>query len=417
MTALNQLIARAKTDFDLTKTDDQERLYALTDKLLNLPESNTDTLIHAARQPDAPLEFRLAVMLVRSRQYILRIKKPLNVAVVFAMWGEQNRLLPNSDINPNGEDCLRIKLAQLDWATVDTPINWVVYAVDDGCPYGSGKIAQDIVQADQLDKKVKIHFLDQAVPTDTGPLQALKSADDSRKAGAVILGCQQAISDGMDAVIYTDADSSVHLGQIGLLLKPFVEEGYRVVLGNRKHPDAVLVKQEGRWGIGIKVLRHMQRMVGQAIFSRNILDTQAAFKLYESKLLQKIITKPTVFDFSFDTDWILAAISMDEALATVPFAFIDSFAESASITQGPMTTWESLLKGLVQAVRRHGVAHSKAMARVLDEEIQSSADLDAIIHHLPPELAAAKPESLGDPAVMSPEVLQTWIQERKAAAK
>jgi hypothetical protein len=417
VTEFNQLIAEAKTDFDLTKSDDQESLYTLTEKLLTFPESTSDGFLTAAREPNVPLEFRLAVMLVRSRQNILRITRPIKIAVVFAMWGEHNRLLPKSDTNPNGEDCLRIKLTQLEWITSGTPINWVVYAVDDGCPNGSGKIAQDIVNTDQLGNTVKVHFLEQALPTDTGPLKALKSADDSRKAGAVILGCQQAISDGMDAVIYTDADSSVHLGQIGLLLRPFFEDGYRVVLGNRKHPDAVLVKQEGRWGIGIKVLRHMQRMVGQAIFSRNILDTQAAFKLYECNLLQKIISNPTVFDFSFDTDWLLAAISMDEALTTVPFAFIDSFAESASITQGPMTTWESLLKGLVQAVRRHGVAHSEAMAQVLDEEIRSSVDLDAIIHHLPPELAAAKPESLGDPAVISPEALQIWIQERKAAAR
>ncbi|MFQ5434047.1 MAG: glycosyltransferase, partial [Anaerolineae bacterium] len=185
---------------------------------------------------------------------------------------------------------------------------------------------------------------------------------------------------------------------------------------NRKHPDAVLVKQEGRWGIGIKLLRHMQRMVGQAIFSRNILDTQAAFKLYERTILQQIIAEPTVFDFSFDTDWLLAAIRMDEPFAQVPFAFIDSAAESASITQGPMTTWETLLMGLVKAVRRHGVPHNEAMARVLDEEIHSSADLDLLINHLPPELENAEAAALGDPAVMSPEAVQAWIQQRKAAA-
>jgi hypothetical protein len=160
----------------------------------------------------------------------------------------------------------------------------------------------------------------------------------------------------------------------------------------------------------------MQRMVGQAIFSRDILDTQAAFKLYERNILQQIIAHPTVFDFSFDTDWLLAAISMDEPFAKVPFAFIDSFAESASITQGPMTTWETLLKGLVKAVRRHGVPHSQGMARVLDEEIQSSADLDLLIQHLPTELENVDVGALGDPAVMSPEALQAWIQQRKKEA-
>ncbi|MCA9924663.1 MAG: glycosyltransferase, partial [Anaerolineales bacterium] len=133
-----------------------------------------------------------------------------------------------------------------------------------GCPYDSGKIAQEIADAHPLGDKVKVLFLGDAVPTADGPLKALKSANDSRKAGAIILGCMQAIADGKDAVIYTDADNSVHLGQMGLLIRPFLENGRRVVLGNRKHPDAVLVKVEGRWGIGIKVLRHMQRMIGQA---------------------------------------------------------------------------------------------------------------------------------------------------------
>ena len=183
----------------------------------------------------------------------------------------------------------------------------------------------------------------------------------------------------------------------------------------RSDPAAVLVKVEGRWGIGIKVLRHMQRMIGQAIFSRNILDTQAAFKLYERTVLQQIIAEPTVFDFSFDTDWLLAAISMDEQFAQVPFAFIDSAAESASITQGPMTTWETLLLGLLKAVRRHGVPHNEAMAQVLDEEIHSAADLELLINHLPPELENAGAADLGNPAVMSPQALQAWIQQRKAA--
>ena len=416
MTTLKTLLANAKEMFDLTEPGDQESLYALTAALLEMHELTFDALQDAARQQDTPLEFKLAAKLVHSRRYALSIKQPLSIGIVFAMWGEQNRLLSKSHLNPNGEDSLRTKIAQLDWVTSDTLVDWTLYAVDDGCPHDSGKIAKEISNTHPLGEKVKVLFLSDAVPTDSGPLEELKSVNDSRKAGAVILGCMQAISEGKDAVIYTDADNSVHLGQIGLLIQPFLDDNYRVVLGNRKHPDAVLVKQEGRWGVGIKLLRHMQRMVGEAIFSRNILDTQAAFKLYDRNILQHIIAHPTVFDFSFDTDWILAAISMDESFAKVPFAFIDSFAESASITQGPMTTWETLLMGLVKAVRRHGVPHNKGMARVLDEEIQSSADLDLLIQHLPPELANAEAGALGNPKVMSPEAVQAWIQQRKAEA-
>lgn len=407
------LIQNAKTRFDLTEPADQESLYALTEALLALPDLSQAELQDAARTGDAPIEFKIAAKLVESRRYLTTIDHPLKVAVVFAMWGEQNRLHPKSEDNPNGEDSLRVKLAQLDWAAQGTPIDWTLYAVDDGCPYDSGHIAARIAADHPLGDRVNVLFLTDALPADAGPLARLPSADDSRKGGAIIYGVMQAIEDGADVVVYTDADNSVHLGQLGLLLRPYLDDGMRVVLGNRKHPDAVLVKVEGRWGVGIKVLRHMQRMVGQAIFSRNIRDTQAAFKLYERDILSQIVADPTVYDFSFDTDWILAVIAMDEPFAKVPFAFIDSAAESASITQGPMTTWETLLKGLVKAVRKRGVEYNEEMARVLDEEIHSSTDLDILINHLPPNLEDATDAQLGDPAVMSPQAMQAWIQERK----
>jgi hypothetical protein len=73
--------------------------------------------------------------------------------------------------------------------------------------YGQSNAVQVLFPADHL-------------PAATGPLRRLASADDSRKAGAIILGCMQAIADGAEAVIYTDADNSVHLGQIGCCCNP-----------------------------------------------------------------------------------------------------------------------------------------------------------------------------------------------------
>ncbi len=416
MSSLETLVQNAKTKFDLTEAADQASLYDLAESLLNLPNLNVAELKQHALTPDVPLEFKIAVKLVESRQFMQSITEPIQIAVVFAMWGEQNRLHPKSANNPHGEDSLRTKLVQLDWATRNTPVAWTLIAVDDGCPHDSGTIAQNIAAEHPLGSHVQVLFLADAVPTASGPLANLKSADDSRKGGAIIYGCMTALANHVDAVIYTDADNSVHLGQIGLLLRPYLTENYRMVLGNRKHPEAVLVKQEGRWGIGIKVLRHMQRMIGQAIFSRDIRDTQAAFKLYQADLLSQIIAKPTVYDFSFDTDWILAAIAMDEPFAKIPFAFIDSAAESASITQGPMTTWETLLLGLRKAVAARGVPTNEDMTRVLDEEIHDYRDLELLINHLPPELEEASDAQLGAPSVMSPQALQIWIQERKATA-
>ena len=288
-----------------------------------------------------------------------------------------------------------------------------MYAVDDGCPHGSGDIAESIRKESEYADQIEVLFLEKALPADKPPLKNLASADDSRKGGAILLGCEKAMRDEVDLIIYTDADNSVHLSQIGLLLRPHLEKGYKVVLGNRKDPHAVLVKQENRWGIGIKALRHMQRMIGVSIFSRDIHDSQAAFKLYHKDILSEILKNPSVYDFSFDSDWIACVIAMKEEFAKVPFAFIDSFAESASIVQGPMTTWETLLKGLVKAVRARKIIHNEEMADIVMEKIHSHHDLDLLINDLPEELVDVEDKDLGNPEIMSPKAMGEWIESKK----
>ncbi|WP_249031110.1 glycosyltransferase [Photobacterium gaetbulicola] len=329
------------------------------------------------------------------------------------MWGEHNRLKKKSPLNPNGEDSLRVKIEQLNWITMGSMVDWHLYPVDDGCPDNSAGIAEQIL-ADHPDKnKVSVLRLVDALPVSEGPLKNLASADDSRKGGAIILGCQQALTDNVDCVMYTDADNSVHLGQLGLLLKPYVSESVKVVLGNRKHPDSILVKQEERWGVGIKTLRHMQRMIGRAIFSNNIQDTQAAFKLYDREVIKYILAEPSVYDFSFDTDWIFAAMKGEYPLLTVPFAFIDSDEESASLTQGPMTTWYTLLRGLATAAKARDIDHNHEMVRIFEDHIHSHADLELIIDDLPEQLRDIEEVDIGDPLIFAPREIEHWLVEKK----
>jgi hypothetical protein len=150
-------------------------------------------------------------------------------------------------------------------------------------------------------------------------------------------------------------------------------------------------------------------MVGHTIFSRGILDTQAAFKLYERRAAQTILDGASVYDFSVDTDWILGAIDAGFDIRRVPFAFIDSFAESASIAQGPMTTWESLLVGLVTAVRARGAPHDQDAAKVIDEFARADT-LDLVVADVPPELDGVDPGRLGDPDLMPPDQVAAWIR-------
>jgi hypothetical protein len=390
--------------FDLASREDHERVRQLADAIIA-----GDVRAELPGDPTAPLDARIATHLATSKQTVRAVQWEGMLGVVFAMWGEQRRLRPRTDDNPTGEDALHVKLDQLAWLFAGSPTRWRLYPVDDGDPDDSAAVAIERAALHPDGDRVAVLRLSDAIPAEDGPLAGLDHVDDSRKGGAVIAGGVAALADGCDAVVMTDADNSVNLGQVGLLLGPFCD-GADVVVGDRKHPDAVLVKAEARWGPGIVVLRHMQRMVGTALFASGLRDTQAAFKLYGRAALGDILAAPSTFGFAFDSDWLYAALSGERSIDRVPFAFIDSVAESASVTQGPMTTWESLLRGLVAAARARGVDHDREMASIIDD-YASAETLELVVERVPPELEGVEDARLGDRSLMTPMRLREWLDE------
>ena len=398
--------------FDIASPEDQERVRRMADELL-ASDPTPDSLLVAGREPGVLIDEALALTLARSKADLRDLGWEGRLAVVFAMWGEQRRLLPRRADNPTGEDALATKLDQLDWLFEGTGVDWSVIAVDDGDPDDSAAVALEQAERHRRGDRVTVLRLSDALPAAEGPLATLEDVDDSRKGGAVVLGARHALDAGADAVVVTDADNSVNLGQVGLLLGPFVRAGAGAVVGDRKHADSVLVKAEARWGPGIVVLRHMQRMAGRALFDRGLRDTQAAFKLYGRDALEAILAAPSTFGFSFDSDWLYATIGAGEEVERVPFAFIDSFAESASIAQGPMTTWSSLLIGLVAAARARGADHDEEMAAVIDD-VATVEVLERVIDQVPDALADAADADLGQRSAMTPAELRTWIEAAAA---
>jgi len=403
---------RAATgSFDIASVEDHARIRRLADELL-ASHPDLELLDAAVPARGSPIDLALARMLARSKIELRSLSWSGKVAVVFAMWGEQRRLLPKTSDNPTGEDAMVTKLDQLDWLFEGSDVDWSLIAVDDGDPDDSATVAETQAARHRHRDRVTVLRLADAVPADNGPLRNLGHVDDSRKGGAVVLGSHHAISQGADAVVITDADNSVHLGQIGLLLGPFVREGAAAVIGDRKHEHSALIKAEARWGPGIVVLRHMQRMVGRALFDQGLRDTQAAFKLYGRPALEAILAAPSTYGFSFDSDWLYAALTVG-GIERVPFAFIDSFEESASITQGPMTTWESLLSGLVAAARSRGADHDAEMATLIDD-FATVEVLESVIGQVPDALVSAGDAELGQRSTMTPAELRRWLEELTA---
>ena len=359
------------------------------------------------------IDLALAHKLALSRREVVELNWTGRIVIVFAMWGEQRRLRPRDVDNPTGEDSLHTKLHQLAWLFAETDIDWTLVPVDDGDPDDSASIAAERADLHRLGNHVTVLRLGDVVPAETGAFATLGHVDDSRKGGAIVYGALYALDHQADAIVITDADNSVHLGQIGSLLGPFVRGEAGAVIGDRKHPDSVLIKAEARWGPGIVVLRHMQRMVGRALFDEGLRDTQAAFKLYGRAALEVIVAAPSTFGFAFDSDWLYATNESGARIERVPFAFIDSFEESASLTQGPMTTWESLLGGLVAAARARGADHDEEMAAVVDE-FADVATLERVVGQVPAELEGVSDAALGKRSTMTPAALRDWLIPLKA---
>lgn len=396
----------AYLDYDISNPDDHTKVRKIADEYITsgLSISKIDQIIN-----DKELEFskRLAGFLAKSKIDVMATNSSVKVGFIIAMWGESRRLRPKSSNNPTGEDSIRTKLDQLDWLFSETKFDWSIFLVDDGDPENSAQVAEKMVESHRLKNKVNVSSLKDYIPADSWPLKGLSSVNDSHKGGAMLLGASQALAANCEAIVLSDCDNSVDLAQSGLLLKPFCD-GSDVVLGDRKKESSLLVKQEARWGPGIVVLRHMQRMVGFELFSRGINDTQAAFKLYQKNAFEYIFHTPSTYGFSFDSDWLYASIEGHLTFESVPFTFIDSFEESASITQGPMSTWESLLKGLVASARGRNANYNKEMAEVIDK-YGNQKNLEVIIEKVPEQLNGVPSDMLGDPEIMSPEELSNWI--------
>ena len=411
------LFANSSDPLDLTNPATYRRLEKLTDTLLAAPDLNLSDLQENARQVQAPLEFKLVALLVESHLFVRQNSAPLKLGIVFAMWGEHNRLRPSGPQNPNGENSLREKLRQLKRLFENTSVDWRLYAVDDGCPWKSGEIAENILRDHPLRDKVKVLYLKDALNDKRGYLRDLKSAEDSRKGGSILLGCETALNEGAEALIYTDSDCSVHLEQLGLLLQAHLVGGVNVVLGGRRlFPGGALVESPGS---GKKLLRHMRYLLAGPLIPREIMfETQSPFKLYHREIFLKFPRENATCDISFETDLILSFLKQNELWQMAPFVSLDSMAESAANSQGLMSWFESAIKGLAAQLRKYDFAlnqEMKLMADIIEQEIDGPDVLELLCQKLPPELENVADLELGAPEIMKARAVGDWIRLQKAS--
>ena len=393
---LHQWLLKCSADLpaelDLCRADQLNRLQALADELImRAPQLvNLDALEHVLfRSTDSLIFVKTALKLARSKLIIRAIEHPMKISVVFAMYKEHNRIRSVEE-HPHGEDFLRRKVDQLNWLCTANPnVKWELVPVDDGCPEQSGQIAQTIVRQENFDDRVHVHFLEEGIQNNATPVKKLQSTAESQKGGAIIYGMWQAAKSSSIAhhiIVYTDADLSTHLGQIGLLVDPIVNQNKSVAIGSRRETDSVVVKKGSRNTRGKLFIYLWKRMLPDLWY---IIDTQCGFKAFRAEVLMNIVNDLIEFKFAFDIELLLKAErAAPDSIAKVGVAWIDSEAASTTTAIQP---YLPMLKKIASMYRLYLPANQTADSFAAFVEEMNGPEFNNLLSNIPAEIAEEDP--------------------------
>ncbi len=356
----------------------------------------------AAQRPAAPVLAQLAVKLARSKRLVAALPSPAFVSVVFAAYKEHRRILPREQ-DPVGEDFLRRKLSQLEWLFGDRPeIGWELVMVDDGCPDGSGRIAEQRIQASGWQDRTRVLFLERGIAEGATATAPLTSAAESQKGGSVIYGMAEAAAASRPGhvVAFTDADLSTHLGQLGLLIDPILRGGALAAIGSRREPESVVVKGGARSDRGKLFIYLWKRLLPQLA---GIIDTQCGFKAFDARILPAMLPEMGERGFAFDIELLLRTeLERAGSIEKVAVAWIDSEAASTTTDLQP---YLPMLKAVTGMYRR--LLPPSAAADPFAELLER-LDEDAwqrLLAAIPAAIASGDPADFGDRAVVAAEDL------------
>lgn len=342
--------------------------------------------------PDVPVAVRLALKLAASRAAVWEFQKPAHLSVVFAVYKEHTRILRPEE-HEHGEDFLRRKLGQLEWLFERTPQHsWDLTVVDDGCPEGSGALAQAILD-ETNDVEARVLSLNDAISEGLPIVAGLRSTDDSRKGGSIRYGMWEAATHDRPnhVILFTDADLSTHMGQAGLLLDPIIREGRNAAIGSRRHPASVVLKQGTRNNRGKLFIYLWKRLIPQL---RGITDTQCGFKAFRAAALSTWIEDVTENGFAFDIEFLLRAErTAPGTIVTVPVAWIDSDAASTTTDLQPyLPMLRSVARFYREILRPDPLAET--FASLIDS--MSEEEFQQLLEQMPAAIADREPAEFNE---------------------
>jgi len=321
-----------------------------------------------------------AVKIAISKKILSEIKQKIHFTIVFAVYKENNRILTKAE-HPNGENFLIRKINQLENLTENFPlISWDMIVVDDGCPENSGKIAEEILEKNYSGNNVNVLYLQDAIDDKLKIVEGLKTTDDSRKGGAVEYGMWHAAEKNIEnhIIIYTDADLSTHLGQIGLLAEPIIKDEKYAAIASRREDTSVVIKEGTRNERGKLFIYLWKRMIRRLNY---ITDTQCGFKAFKAEVVKKIILNNFEKKFAFDIELLIKIDKLKrQSITIVPIAWIDSETES---TTNELQPYVDMLKSIAEMYFKYLPANSFSHSFAYFVKSLDSKNWELLVNHLP----------------------------------
>ncbi len=383
---------------DLTNENHLDQVRTLADSILDSnPDGRSLHELEAelCKDKDAiPLMAHLAVKLALSKTILREMEVSLHFSIVFAAYKEHNRIRTKTE-HEDGEDFLNRKISQLNWLFGDFPDkNWDLRMVDDGCPENSGAIAEEILADNEDQANTGVLYLRKAIDKKLPVTLPMRSPSESQKGGSIQYGMWEAaqrISSDNHLIVFTDADLSTHLGQIGLLADGIINHGNLAAIGSRREPTSIVVKKGVRNTRGKLFIYLWKRIITNLNY---IVDTQCGFKAFKAKTIGQILDDLIEKKFAFDIELLLKTeLLKPNSISKTAVAWIDSEAASTTTSIGP---YLSMLKALVKMYRKYLPANSSSDAFAEFIESLSEDQWQAIVENIPPEIADREPSEFAE---------------------
>lgn len=337
---------------DLRHRDSQDQLRKVADSLISkgldlVQLTNLELLATTAPlREQLTLPAQIAIKLARAKSVCEILTDPIHIDIIVPVFEETNRIRiqgeEDQNHHPNGEDFLREKVRQIEWLLNSTNgrhtyhLRFIADGYDSKTVSAASSVYEDVLGI-LTSGKISFETLQdgfiETKNTDTNAGNAinnLRQVSSSKKGGAVMYGMDRAIDEFNDSnrrhmVTFTDADLSTNLGFIGLAMSDLYIDGKSFFAGSRE--SDLSVSDRSGTEFRYRAMIYLRDIGMPGIFP---LDTQNGFKGGRAEALVSILPQMSVYDFSFDIDF-LANISKlfgIDSLGIVGTALQESLEES-----------------------------------------------------------------------------------------